>query len=191
MEAVQYIDKSILLWVNGHYTPTLDFIMWWLSDTWLWVPLYLAVIIVLYFKAGKNVLLLVLLIALLIFISDQLASSVFKNIFMRPRPSHTPMLHEQLRYLNGYRGGQYGFISSHAINVFSFVFFLLFTMGKKINIPLIILFIWAVAVAYSRIYLGVHFPTDIVVPILLSIPLAWCMSKLYFYILKKVKTHIK
>ena len=107
---------------------------------------------------------------------------------MRPRPSHTPLLQEQLRYLNSYRGGQYGFISSHAINVFSFVFFLLFTMGKKINILLIILFIWAAAVAYSRIYLGVHFLTDIVVPVLLSIPLAWSMSKLYFYILKKVKT---
>lgn len=188
METIKNIDNWILFWINDHHTPALDFVMWWLSDTWIWLPLYLAVIIVLYFKEGKNVLLLVLLIALLIIISDQLASSVFKNIFMRPRPSHTPLLQEQLRYLNSYRGGQYGFISSHAINVFSFVFFLLFTMGKKINILLIILFIWAAAVAYSRIYLGVHFLTDIVVPVLLSIPLAWSMSKLYFYILKKVKT---
>ena len=188
METIQNIDNSILYWINCHHSPTLDFIMWWLSDTWIWIPLYLTVFYVLYIKTGKNVLLFVLLIAFLILISDQLASTVFKNYFLRLRPSHNPLIQTHLRYLNDYRGGQYGFISSHAINTFSFVFFLLFTMGKQIKGLLLLLFLWAMAVAYSRIYLGVHFPTDILVPFLLSIPLAWSMSKLYFYVLKKKET---
>ena len=104
---------------------------------------------------------------------------------MRPRPSHVLGLGDMLHYVNKYRGGNYGFVSAHAFNVFSLSFYLFFTLRKQIKWLPFLLFPWAFLVAYSRIYLGVHYPADVIVPFLLSIFLAYGVSRVYFYFKKK------
>jgi len=181
----QSLDEQWLLRINGAHTPTLDVIMWYLSQIWVWVPFYLLIIIVLALKFRWKALPLVLLIFPLIVCSDQLASGLFKNYFQRLRPSHEPHLEHLLHFVNDYHGGTCGFVSSHALNVFALSFYLLFTAGRRIKGLLVVLFVWATAVTYSRVYLGVHYPSDVLVPLVLSIPLAYGFSKLYAFILAK------
>lgn len=178
IEFLKYIDTKWLLEINNNHTGSLDVIMWWLSGTLIWIPFYAFLIFVIFYKLKREALPLILLVTILILCSDQLASGIIKPLVHRLRPSHNPEIESMLHYVNNYRGGQFGFISSHAMNVFSLSFYLLFSIKNKIAWLHFIMFAWAISVAYSRIYLGVHYPSDVIVPFLLSIGLGYGFSKL-------------
>lgn len=135
--------------------------------------------IVVNMEIQKNAILMILLIALLITMSDQLASGIFKPLFERLRPSHNPVLAGKLHFVNAYKGGKFGFISSHAANVFSLAFYLTLVAKEKLKWIPFVLIPWAIFVSVSRVYLGVHYPTDIIVPIILSFPISWIVAQIY------------
>lgn len=179
-------DKELLLWINHHHNDFWDGIMWFSSSKLGWLPFYLFLVILLAIYYKKRAIVLILLIALLITCSDQIASGILKPLVARLRPSHTPALMDMLHYVHHYHGGTYGFVSSHASNMFSLAFYLTFCTRKKLKWLPWILFPWAFLVSYSRIYLGVHYPTDIIVPFLYSIFLGWIFMKLYDYLSEKI-----
>ncbi len=153
-------DQQLLLALNGSDSLFWDGVMTTATATATWIPMAAVLLYVLIRNNNlREVLLIVALIALAVTLADQFASSFCKPYFARFRPTHDPELMYQIDVVNNYRGGRYGFISSHAANTFSvFVFLSLLIRNKVFTLSLLS---WALLASYTRIYLGVHYPSDI------------------------------
>lgn len=160
LELLKQLDTRFFLSVNGLHTSFFDGFMYAMSVKLTWIPLYLAVLFVLIKKWNKEAIWLILCLVLCIVISDQVASGLLKHLFKRLRPSHVDDLKNVIHLVKGYTGGLYGFASSHASNAFGFA--LLSSLIFKQRNYTFAIFFWAILTAYSRIYLGVHYPFDIV-----------------------------
>lgn len=161
-EKIEELDQSLLLWINEHHSLFFDDVMWSISSKWFGIPFYLLVSVLLFRKFGfKNAFLALLVIGASIGLADLISTELFKNLIQRYRPTHHLELKDQLHIVNEYRGGMYGFVSSHSANMFAFaVASLLFLRKRWVSILLIS---FAILVAYSRVYLGVHYPLDVCV----------------------------
>lgn len=170
------LDKELLLFLNLHHTPFVDAFMIMVSGKVIWSVFYISIIYAFLKQYGyKHTFLILISIGVLMVFCDQIASGIFKPFFQRFRPSHDPELKNLVHVINDYRGGKFGFASSHASNTFGLAFFLSFLFkNKMLNI---FLFSWAILVAYSRIHLGVHYPGDIAMGALI----AFASAKLVFY----------
>ncbi len=184
-EKLKEWDTTLFLYLNGKHNSFFDVVMYWASDKLFWLPFYvfLLVIVIMYFK--KRSWLVLLHIAALITASDQLASDVIKKSVKRLRPSHEMSLQNLIHLSKAGPGGNYGFISSHATNSFALFVFLSLVLPKTYTPLKYVLFFWASLVAYSRIYNGVHYPSDVLVGAFLGSLLAWLFGKLYFYLENK------
>lgn len=149
-----------------------DWLMWWVSDRFIWIPFYVFLLAVLVRKYGRAVIPILVAIGLLILCSDQLASSLIKPLAQRLRPSHDPAVAPLLHLVRDYRGGTYGFMSSHSANAFGLAAFLHLRTGRDIRWLPPLVFGWAALLCYSRVYLGVHYPSDVLVAALLGSVLA-------------------
>ena len=160
LEQLIEFDKTIFLYLNGFHSPVWDHIMFAISGKLIWLPLYLAVLSHLIFTFKKKAIIAVLGVLILIGMADFTASKIFKPNIKRYRPTHDVSILEKVHTVNNYRGGTYSYFSSHASISYVFTFFLIFLMAKKKKYYYVLLF-WATIVSYSRIYLGVHYPLDI------------------------------
>jgi undecaprenyl-diphosphatase len=163
LETVKSIDAEIFLAINGAHSGFFDFLMFWASERWIWIPLYVFFAWLLYKYYGKKAWLLILMAGVTIVICDQTAVHLFKNVFHRLRPCHEPSVEGMVHLVDDHCGGKYGFISSHAANSFALATYLSLLLGKKIRHFTLLITIWAILLCYSRIYLGVHYPGDVIV----------------------------
>ena len=160
-------DSYILLWINGHHAPWADTLMWYISHPMTWLPMYalLIGILIYHYRSWKAMLLILVAFALSIGLSDWTCSGVLKPLVCRLRPTHEPAL-DPLYLVNTYIGGLYGFCSSHAANTISVA--LLFSLLYRNKTATVVLMTWVALNCYSRMYLGAHYPTDIMAGLLVG-----------------------
>ena len=159
IEFLDHIDHSFFLFLNRFHNPFFDPVMFGASKSLVWMPLYLFFLFFMIRKYKWNTLMIVVFAALMILTSDQL-SNVVKDTVQRLRPSNQPGL--MVHIVEAYKGGTYGFYSAHASNTFSVVGFLIVLLGRKYPYVYIPAIFWSLFISYTRIYLGVHYPGDVV-----------------------------
>ena len=171
-------DKELFLCLNGAHNSFWDFIMFWASDKLIWIPVYILFLFILWKNYRSKIWIVILFAALLIFLSDQISVHLFKDVFQRLRPCHDPDLAGMVHIVNGKCGGQYGFYSSHASNIFAVAVFVISLIRKGDTITILSILLWAVLISYSRIYLGVHFPADVIAGVIAGSLLGWMVARI-------------
>ena len=184
LERLIHIDTEILLAINGWHAPWADTLMWIISAKETWIPLYLLLIGLLVWRYRQPAttrvkwmqkvpacVLMIIVIGLAVGAADFIASGILKDWVARPRPSRVPELEGVLHLVNGYKSGRYGFVSSHAANTMTCG--LLFSLIWRKKITTCGLMLWVAANCYSRMYLGVHYPLDILGGLIVGALVAW------------------
>lgn len=176
MDYLIHIDQQWLLAINGWHSEWADILMWYISKSTTWLPLYALLVGLIVYRFGilspslcregrrGSSLLRVLIIlagfAVAVGVSDFVSSGIIKPWVCRLRPTHEPALAGMLHLVNGYTGGLYGFVSSHAANTMACA--LLFALLYRNKYATVALMLWVALNCYSRMYLGVHYPADII-----------------------------
>lgn len=178
MNLIQW-DKNLLLSLNSHHSEFWDGFMWMATDEMSWLVFFAVVLYAIFKYKGKEFFFVIVAIALTVVLCDQI-SGLFKYWVERPRPSRELDIMHKIHIVNDYRGGKYGFFSSHAAN----------TLGVAVLISLImrhwlvttVMLLWAVLESYSRIYLGVHYPLDIITGMAFGALIGFGVYKLYVFL---------
>ncbi|MDR1887366.1 MAG: phosphatase PAP2 family protein [Prevotellaceae bacterium] len=152
-------DTGLFILLNGAHCDRLDPVMEIFSSIRFWIPLYLTVAVFIIRKKRVWSIATLAVLAVSFALTDQLSVHLFKNVFERLRPCHLEELQPVIHLLEGC-GGKYGFISNHAANSFCFALFT--SRFFKNGYYSALIFFWAVCVSYSRIYVGKHFPLDVI-----------------------------
>ena len=180
-------DEQLLLFLNQFHTPWLDPVMFLITKTEFWIPLFIFLIYLIFNNYKKEGWLILAGVVITVLLADQITSTFMKPFFHRLRPSNEPGLAGVIHLVNDYHGGLYGFASSHAANTTG-VAFIVFLVLHNLYRWSWMVFIWAFIMSYTRIYLGVHYPGDIFVGALIGLLSGYAGFRFYLWlksILKK------
>ena len=181
LDQLVQLDKELFIYLNRLGTETWDGFWMFYTTKFNWIPFYAILVYLMYKKLNTKMFILTLVVvALMITFTDQV-SNLFKNVFVRrPRPCHNDEVFSVMRLVKSYCGGQFGYFSGHASNSMAVAIFTGFMLKEKYKYLIYLMIVWAAAMGYSRIYIGVHYPLDV-----LSGALFGALSGYMFYRLDK------
>ncbi|MGI6342153.1 MAG: phosphatase PAP2 family protein [Bacteroidales bacterium] len=189
IESIKELDELLFLWLNSIRSSALDFVMWHFTKYTFWIPLFIILFYIIVKRFRKYSILIFIMLGVLILINDQFCN-LSKYLFMRLRPTHEGTISSIVNTVNGYRGGLYSFYSGHASNTFAVVTFFSLIFKNKPKYLFILLWTFAVITVFSRIYLGVHYPGDIIVGAIVGTLFGFLVYKafreIYFHFTKQV-----
>ncbi len=174
---LEQFDRELFLLINSFNSPFFDQVMYIISGKLTWVPLYIVILAAIGRKYRRKFYPVILFICLSVLLADQGSVQIFKNTVRRLRPCHEPSLEGMVHLVENRCGGLYGFVSSHASNAFNVALIsLMFIRKRWYSVSIVI---WAALVGYSRIYVGVHYPGDVICGSLFGTLTGWSVYKLY------------
>ncbi len=163
MQQLIHLDKEFFKLINGQWTnPFFDWIMPWLRNSNVWMPLYLFLILLVAINFKKHAFWIIAFGIITITLTDGISSKIIKPYFDRIRPCNDPDMATMIRFLLPYRPGNGSFTSSHATNHFGIAMFLYMALKKYLGKWMLLFFVWAFFIGYAQVYVGVHYPGDII-----------------------------
>ena len=185
LENLKLLDRQILLAINGLHSPLFDIAMFYVSQIWVFAPLFAYWLYMVFKRYGSKKLIILLgFLVLLVTLTDQ-TSNLTKHAIKRYRPTHNLEIQAQVHTVNDYKGGMYGFFSGHSTNSFGVAMLLFLIFSKETLLFRIGFFAWAGITAYSRMYLGVHYPSYIFVGFVVGIFWGYVVYRLIQYTFKQ------
>ncbi len=178
LEALKQFDRELFLLINGCHSEIADSIMVIISGRFSWIPLYIFLLYLLIRVLHKNIFYVIVAVILLIVLSDQGSVILFKNLVQRLRPCHDESIKQVVHLVNGSCGGQFGFISSHAANTMALSVFVFLLLRNNFGNKMLLIFLYPFIVSYSRIYLGIHYPGDVICGMIFGAALGFIVAVL-------------
>jgi undecaprenyl-diphosphatase len=174
-------DQQFFLWLNGMHSPLMDTLMYWITYKYTWIPMYLVLVTLTLREDRKKGLFILLTVLIAVIIADKITSGLMKPYYMRFRPCHEPALQGFVHQVTDC-GGLYGFASSHASTSFALAI-TWFVLLKNRARYMWLIFVWAAIYSYSRVYVGVHYPGDILIGAFVGLASGWasiCLNNIFF-----------
>lgn len=185
LDKLELLDRELFLAINGWHAPMFDNIMYYVSQIWVFAPVFVYWLYMVFNRYGlKKLLILIGFLGLLVLLTDQ-TSNITKHAIKRYRPTHNLEIQSKVHTVNEYKGGLYGFFSGHSTNTFGVAMLLFLIFRKESILFRMVFFAWAALTAYSRIYLGVHYPSDIFVGFVVGIFWGYVVYRLIQFTFKQ------
>jgi membrane-associated phospholipid phosphatase len=180
VKIIESLDQQLFIYINRAWTNSFfDVVFPIYREAYTWIPFYFFILVLMLVNFGKKAWPWILFFVVMVSLCDQVSSNFIKDFFGRLRPCRHPEISQYVRLLLSRCPSSGSFTSSHATNHFGMVMFMIVTIGSYLGNWKYVLWFWAVLIAYAQVYIGVHFPLDVIGGALLGVLIGYVLGRIF------------